>query len=218
LAQRAGFIYDYDWMIRKGPQQQAIITKSRSLQFAGLEADRLQVRGANPDYLIKLRKPGEAAVPVDTEGQVSRNEWIDWAEGCWEAERYPIDSEGRVKAYTLNTEEAKGPDDVKHICPLQLSIIDRLIRLYTNPDELVFSPFAGIGSEGFVARRLGRRFLAAEIKDEYHATAINNIERALKTSETKQALFAMLNDAPVTKRDNRLFPFGRSGPSIQKAT
>jgi DNA modification methylase len=195
LAQRAGFIYDYEWTVRKDPQQQAIITKSRSLQFAGLEADRLQSRGANPDFLIKFKAPGIADVPVDTAGEVSRNEWIQWAEPTWEAERYPISIEGKTKAFTLNTEEAKSPEDCRHICPLQLSLIDRLVRMYSNPGELVFSPFAGIGSEGFVSLRRGRRFLGCEIKSEYHRAAIANLERALKMRDESQVMLWDLAEA-----------------------
>lgn len=194
LAQRAGFIYEYDWAVRKNPQAQAITTKSRQLQFAGLEANRLQSRGAMPDYLIKFRVPGEATAPVESEGQVSRNEWIEWAECTWEAEKYPIDTAGRVKAYTLNTEEAKGPDDTRHICPIQLSIVDRVVRLYSNPGEIVFSPFTGIGSEGYVATRLGRRFYGCEIKEEYHKACLMNIERGLRTQEERQPLFAVIEN------------------------
>jgi hypothetical protein len=195
LAQRAGFIYDYDWTVRKGPQQQAIITKSRSLQFAGLEENRLQSHGANPDFLIKFKVPGEASVPVDSTGQVSRNEWIEWAEGTWEAEPYPISIDGRTKAYTLNTEEAKGPDDCRHICPLQLSIIDRLVRLFSNPGELVFSPFCGIGSEGFASLRRDRRFLGCEIKEEYHRAALANLARAVKIRDESQVMLWDLAEA-----------------------
>jgi DNA modification methylase len=188
LAQRAGFIYDYDWAVRKGPQQQAIITKSRCLQFAGLEDNRLQSRGANPDYLIKMRVPGDARVPVDSEGQVSRNEWIEWAEGTWDAEKYPISVDGKVRAFTLNTEEAKGPDDCRHICALQLSVIDRLVRLYSNPGEIVFDPFAGICSTGFVAVRRGRRFFGTEMKSEYWKAGIANLERAVKMRDESQVM------------------------------
>jgi DNA modification methylase len=195
LAQRAGFIYEYDWAVRKGPQQQAILTKSRCLQFAGLEENRLQSRGANPDYLIKFRVPGVAAVPVDSTGQVSRNEWIEWAEGTWDAEPYPISVDGKKKAMTLNTDEAKGPDDCRHICPIQLSVVDRLVRLFSNPGELVFSPFCGIASEGFVSLRRGRRFLGCEIKPEYHAAGLANLDRAMAMRDGSQVMLWDLIEA-----------------------
>lgn len=171
LGERSGLVFEYDWAVSKNPQAQAIRTKSRELQFAGLESDRARSRGALPDYLLKFRAPGENTVPVDSEGQVSRNDWIKWAESCW-----PWTDIRETD--TLNVSEGRGENDTKHICPLQLSVIDRLVRLYSNPDEVVFSPFAGIGSEGYVAVKLGRRFYGCEIKREYYDAAIANLSRA----------------------------------------
>jgi DNA modification methylase len=181
LAERAGLVYEYDWSVRKNPQSQAIRTKSRELQFAGLESDRAKSRGALPDYLIKFRAPGENAVPVNTPNQVSRNNWIDWAECCWMDIR---------ETDTLNQAEGRGEDDTKHICPLQLEVIERLVKLYSNPGEVVFSPFTGIGSEGYTAVRLGRRFYGCEIKDEYHAAAMANLKRASSVAESDGELWA----------------------------
>lgn len=175
IAERAGLVYEYDWSVRKNPQSQAIRTKSRELQFAGLEADRAKSRGALPDYLIKFRAPGNNAVPVDSDGDVSRQQWIDWAECCWMDIR---------ETDTLNVAEGRGEDDIKHICPLQLPVIDRLVRLYSNPNEIVFSPFTGIGSEGYGAVKLGRRFYGCELKPEYHAAAMRNLERAAAMAGT----------------------------------
>lgn len=178
LAERSGLVFEYDWVVRKNPQAQAIRTKSRELQFAGLESDRAKQRGCLPDYLLKFRAPGENAVAIDAPGQVSRNEWIDWAECCWSDIR---------ETDTLNVSEGRGADDTKHICPLQLTVIDRLVRLYTNPGELVFSPFTGIGSEGYTAVRLGRRFYGCELKPEYHRAAMRNLERADRDSSVENA-------------------------------
>ena len=181
LGERAGLVYEYDWAVRKNPQAQAIRTKSRELQFAGLESDRAKQRGALPDYLIKFRAPGENVVPVVGPNQVTREQWINWAECCWMDIR---------ETNTLNVKEGRGKDDVKHICPLQLDVIDRLIRLYSNPDELVFSPFTGIGSEGFVALKLARRFYGCELKDEYYHTALANLTRACAEQVEQASLFA----------------------------
>lgn len=170
IAQRAGLVYEYDWCVRKNPQAQSIRTKSRELQFAGLKSDRAKSRGALPDYLIKFRATGDNLNPVDSEDEVGRNDWIKWAECCWTDIK---------ETDTLNVKEGRGDDDTKHICPLQLGVIDRLVRLYTNPGEIVFSPFTGIGSEGYTALRLGRRFYGCEIKDEYRRAALNNLESAL---------------------------------------
>jgi len=176
LAERAGFVFEYDWAVRKNPQAQAIRTRSRELQFAGLESDRAKSRGTLPDYLLKFRALGENAVPVDSEGEVSRNDWIDWAECCW-MDIQETDTLNGIKG----KEAAKGEEDTKHICPLQLQVIERLVRLYSNPGELVFSPFAGIGSELYTAVRLGRRAYGCELKDEYHAEAVRNCNKAMRS-------------------------------------
>lgn len=182
LGERSGLVYEYDWLVRKNPQAQAIRTKSRELQFSGLESDRAKQRGTLGDYLIKFRAPGDNATPIDSENQVSRNNWIDWAECCWTDIK---------ETDTLNVAEGRGENDTKHICPLQLGVIERCVRLYSNPGELVFSPFTGIGSEGYVAVKLGRRFYGCELKDEYIAAARKNLDRAAKECETmtQEALF-----------------------------
>lgn len=178
LGERAGLVYEYDWAVRKNPQAQAIRTKSRELQFSGLESDRARSRGALPDYLIKFRAAGENAVAVDSDGDVSREDWIQWAECCWSDIR---------ETDTLNVSEGRGEDDTKHICPLQLGVIRRLIKLYSNPGEVVFSPFTGIGSEGYEAIMAGRRFYGCEIKPEYYQAACANIGRAISKREIEQA-------------------------------
>jgi hypothetical protein len=187
IAERAGLIFEYDWSVRKNPQAQAIRTKSRELQFAGLESDRARSRGSLPDYLLKFTSPGANSVPVDSEGDVSRNDWIQWAESCWSDIR---------ETDTLNVKEGRSEDDTRHICPLQLGVINRIVRLYSNPGEIVFSPFTGIGSEGYEALKLGRRFYGCEIKAEYIAAATSNLERAIRSRETaNQSLFAAIEGA-----------------------
>lgn len=193
LGERAGLTYEYDWSVRKNPQAQAIRTRSRELQFSGLESDRAAQRGTLQDYLIKFRKPGTNAAPIDTPNEVSRNDWIDWAEGCWD---------DVSETDTLNTRAAKSGDDTRHICPLQLEVIRRCVLLYTNPDELVFSPFTGIGSEGYVSlggrsTKTGRsieqprRFYGCELKDEYYAQALKNLASAVNQAESavQESLF-----------------------------
>lgn len=184
IGQRAGLVYEYDWLVRKNPQAQAIRTKSRELQFSGLESDRAAQRGTLGDYLIKFRAPGENAERIDAKGQVSRNDWIKWAECCWDDIR---------ETDTLNVREARSEDDVKHICPLQLEVIDRCVRLFSDPGEMVFSPFTGIGSEGYVAVKRGRRFYGCELKDEYHAAALRNLQRAEMAGAATESLFVGLN-------------------------
>lgn len=182
VGERAGLVYEYDWLITKNPQAQAIRTKSRELQFSGLESDRAKSRGSLGDYIIKFRAAGTNSVPVVGDGQVTRNNWIQWAESAW-CDINETD--------TLNVAEGRSENDTKHICPLQLGVIDRLVRLYSNPGELVFSPFAGIGSEGYTALMNGRRFYGCELKPEYHTAALRNCERATSERAATQAnLFA----------------------------
>lgn len=180
LGERAGLVYEYDWLIRKNPQSQALRTKSRELQFAGLEADRARSRGAIPDYLIKFRAPGENARPVSDKGQVSRIQWISWAEAAWMDIR---------ETNTLNVTRAKGEEDTKHICPLQLDVIERCVRLFSDPGEIVFSPFAGVGSEGYVALKHERRFYGCEIKEEYIREARRNLTAVCESREKELLLF-----------------------------
>lgn len=186
LAERAGLVFEYDWQVPKNPQAQAIRTRSRELQFSGLESDRAKSRGCLPDYLLKFRTPGDNATPVNSKGEVSRNDWIAWAESYWAGIR---DTD------TLNTKAAKTENDTRHICPLQLGVINRLVRLYTNPGEIVFSPFAGIGSEGYEAIKLERRFYGCELKDEYYDESLENLRKAEAIRNEGQKL---LFDLPAT--------------------
>ena len=180
LGERAGLIFEYDWVVRKNPQAQAIRTHSHELQFAGLERDRAMCRGCLSDYLLKFRVPGVNAVPVISSGEVSRNDWIKWAEPTW------MDVE---VTDTLNLSEGDGENDTKHICALQLEVIRRCILLYSNPGELVLTSFAGIGSELYTAcggrsRKTKRsiqntrRAYGCELKDEYYECAKLNMARA----------------------------------------
>jgi DNA modification methylase len=187
LAQRTGFTYEYDWLVRKNPQAQALRTKKWELKFQGLETDRAMSRGALGDYLLKFRKPGVNAVKVNEPGEVTRNDWISWAEPCWDDIQ---------ETDTLNVAMGRGEDDTRHICPLQLEVSRRCILLYSGPGEVVYSPFTGIGSEGFMAlggvspktgKSIGwpRRFYGCEIKNEYYDASIVNMNRAMALAKEK---------------------------------
>lgn len=183
LAERAGLIFEYDWAVRKNPQAQAIRTHSHELQFAGLESDRARSRGALADYLLKFRAPGENKVPVLSKGEVTRNNWIDWSECTWTDIK---------ETDTLNVREGRGENDTKHICPLQLGIIERCIRLFSNPDEVVFDPFSGLGSTLYMAIKLGRKGYGTETKPEYFEASLRNLNRAAKLrAESERTLFSM---------------------------
>jgi DNA modification methylase len=170
--QEAGWIYHGRVCIDKDPQAQAIRTKSKGLLFVQMRKDSSWSRPALPDYICIFRKPGENAVPVThetPESSLTNDEWIEWARPIW----YNI-----RESDTLNAAVARENDDERHICPLQLGTIERCIRLWSNPGELVLSPFAGIGSEGYEAVRLGRRYLGIELKASYAQTAVRNLQTA----------------------------------------
>ncbi|HVA17562.1 MAG TPA: DNA methyltransferase [Candidatus Dormibacteraeota bacterium] len=170
-----GWIYHGEVCIDKDPQAQAIRTHSKGLLFAQLRRDASWLRPALADYILVFRKPGENAVPIHPD--LTNDEWIEWARPIWYGIR---------ESETLNAVEAREKQDERHICPLQLGTIERCIRLWSNPGELILSPFAGIGSEGYVALGQGRRFVGIELKQRYAEVAIRNLERALAVSEQTQ--------------------------------
>ena len=174
----AGWIYHGRVTIDKDPQAQAIRTKSKALLFVQLRKDASWLRPALADYILVFRAPGENTVPINPD--ITNDDWIQWARPIWYGIR---------ESDTLNVAEARGADDERHICPLQLGTIERCIRLWTNPGELVVSPFAGIGSEGYEAVRLGRRFYGVELKPSYARTAARNLLLA-ETNRSQGRLFA----------------------------
>jgi DNA modification methylase len=163
-----GWIYHGEVVIDKDPQAQAIRTKSKGLLFVSLKRDSSWLRPALADYILVFRKPGENQTPIKPI-DISHEDWISWARPVW----YNI-NETRV----LQFRGAKGEDDTKHICPLQLDVIERCIKLWSNPGEVICSPFAGIGSEGYVALKLNRKFAGCELKKEYYNLAKKNLSAA----------------------------------------
>ena len=146
-----------------------------------------------PDYLVTMRKPGVNAEPVEGEldrwigdnsfrsdGRLSIDLWQRYASPVW------MDIN---QSRTLQKDSARDEKDERHVCPLQLDVIERAMELWSNPGDLVLSPFAGIGSEGFVAVKNGRRFVGAELKASYWKQAVSNLEIA--ESEAERDLFAI---------------------------
>jgi DNA modification methylase len=204
--QAEGWIFNGEVTIWKDPQAQSIRTKAHALAFATKNRDSSKTRPALADYLLLFRKPGDNAVPIRHEaaaGEVTNDDWIDWASPIWSDHHDGgwIDGDnvcpvwwGIKETRTLNTAVAKESKDERHIAPLQLDFIERCVRLWSNPDDLVLSPFAGIGSEGFVALKLGRRFVGCELKPSYWKTAVDNLTRAETEADTP-SLFDELEDA-----------------------
>jgi DNA modification methylase len=183
MCQDAGFIYFGEWTIAKDPQMQAIKEKVTTLQFATLERDSLQSRPGLSDFILILKKPGDAAVRVKND--VTRDEWIKWACGVWDDIH---------EGDTLNVRGTKGEDD-KHVCPMNLEEIRRCVRLYSNKGEPVLSAFMGIGSEGVVSAELGRRYIGIELKDSYFDAAARNIESAYHLARGQMTLFQLMEQA-----------------------
>lgn len=158
--------------VNKDPQAQAIRTKAHALTFQTKNRDSSGTRPALADYLLIFRKPGDNTVPItQTDGhwtRVTNDDWIAWAQPVW----WDI-----KETNTLNVRVARDEADERHICPLQLDFIERCIRLWSNPGETVFTPFAGIGSEVYMARKLERVGLGIELKPSYWATAVANLLR-----------------------------------------
>lgn len=157
--------------VQKNPQAQAIRTKSKALLFIQMRKDSSDSRPALVDQILLFKKPGENQIPVEPvkNGEMDNETWIEWANGIWL---------GISESDTLQFTRARGKDDEKHICPLQLGVIERCIKLYSNPGEMVLTPFGGIGSEAYMAVKLGRKATLIELKPEYYSTAVNNLKQA----------------------------------------
>jgi hypothetical protein len=173
----AGFEWKGEIVIPKNPQVIAQRQKLHSLLFVTGRRDGRQLAPAVNDYVLIFQRPGEAApVPClrgeeNPGGWVSTEDWIRDAHGVWTDIRETDVLEG--------WQSGREQDDEKHVCPLQLEVIRRLVRLYSNPGELVCDPFMGIGSTGYVAIQEGRRCVGFELKESYAALAERNMSRAV---------------------------------------
>ena len=137
-----------------------------------------------------MRTPGETTVPVKTD--LTQEDWINWAHATWPATGDAVDQAsldwaerllsqvwyGIRETDVLGVTDARESDDERHLCPLQLPVIERCVRLWSNPGEVVLSPFAGIGSEGVGALRNGRKFVGVELKPSYYRVALRNLAAA----------------------------------------
>lgn len=186
-----GWIYYGEVTIDKNPQIKALRTRDAGLQFKSLATDAARMHPALADMLLQFKKPGTNLTPIraaksekygNTTGWVTNDDWILWARPVWYADDYqPPGHEGVPgirETDVLNVSAARSDQDERHLCPLQLSVIERCVRVWSNPGEMVYSPFAGVGSEGVVALQEGRQFVGGELKREYWATAKRNLEFA----------------------------------------
>jgi DNA modification methylase len=180
------FIYHGKHVIWKDPLIEATRTKSLGLMHKQIMKDSSMCRSGLPDYLITVRKPGINDEPIShPEGFtdfVGENEpkqkGIEYSHNVWRRYASPVWMDIN-QTRTLQKESAREEKDEKHICPLQLDVIDRGLSLYSNKNDIVLSPFAGIGSEGFEAISLGRRFIGVELKKSYFDQMANNLQNVL---------------------------------------
>lgn len=169
----AGWIHHSEVVIWKNPAAAMQRTKAIGLLYKQLRKDSAMSRQGIPDYLITLRAPGVNPDPITKDSdEFSVELWTRYASPVW-MDINPSD--------TLQYLSAREHDDEKHISPLQLEVIHRAIHIWSNPNDVIFSPFMGIGSEGHVALKAGRRFIGAELKKSYFDQAVANL-----TSVTRQ--------------------------------
>lgn len=182
-----GWYFHSEVVIWKDPVTAMQRTKALGLLHKTIRKDSSMSRQGIPDYLVTVRKPGANPEPiahVDADPLAKVETWQRYASPVWIKAGTP-DDEGFMcceqdidPSDTLQFRSAREHDDERHICPLQLEVIRRAVRLWSNPGEVVLSPFAGIGSEGYVALKEGRRFVGAELKGSYFRQAAKNLEEA----------------------------------------
>lgn len=166
----AGFVYHARAVIWKDPVIEMQRTKALGLLYKQLKKDSTMSRVGMPDYMLFFRKDEPNPEPVThTPEDLPVDEWQELASPVWMTVQ-----QGNV----LNGKLAKGQEDERHICPLQLDVIERCLRLYSNPGDLVLDPFNGIGSTGFQALKMGRRYLGVELKPEYAKQAAKFLTEA----------------------------------------
>lgn len=201
-----GFAYGGRRVIWKEPLMVRNRTMMKSLHHKTFCEDSTRCSIANADYLLMFRRKGENAVPVVHEtgmheyagerrppanvlhlkgmsgdqkaNQFSQWIWRQYASSVWDDIR--ID---RVLPYR----EAKEGEDEKHVHPLQLDVIERAVSMWSNPDEVVLTPFMGVGSEVYGALRMGRKAMGIELKVAYYAQAVKNIASAIDIHTKAQA-------------------------------
>lgn len=170
MFEAAGFIYHSEVCIWKDPVTAMQRTKALGLLHKTIRKDSAMSRMGIPDYVVTMRKPGENPVPID-------HDPADFPVSLWQKIASPIWMDINP-SNTLNRDGARDDDDERHIAPLQLDVIERCLMLWSKEGDLVFSPFAGIGSEGYMALKMGRRFIGSELKPSYYRLAIRNLEAA----------------------------------------
>lgn len=189
MFREVGFLFASRITIWKSPVTEMQRTKAHGLLFKTLKKDSSNSRVGMPDYLMVFKKPGENPVPIShTESDFSLADWQEIASPVW-----MTIEQGNV----LNRKGSKETGDERHICPLQLDVIERALKLWSAPGDLVYSPFTGIGSEGYQAIKMQRKFVGSELKASYFKDAA----LWLKQAESERELFTLGGDALSQKTD-----------------
>jgi hypothetical protein len=170
LYEEAGWILHSRVTVWKDPVVEMTRTKALGLLYMQLKKDSTRSRQGMADYVLVFRAPGENTEPVGQDAaKFPVEQWQQWASPVWMDIR---------QTNTLNVQQARDNADDKHICPLQLDLIERCILLWSNPGDVILSPFMGIGSEGYVALKQKRRFVGVELKRSYYDVAVKNLLNA----------------------------------------
>lgn len=183
IFEECGFIYHSRVTIWKNPVTEMQRTKALGLLHKQIRKDSSMSRQGMPDYVITMRKPGENPEMIShTHENFPVDTWQKYASPVWMDIR---------QSNTLQRTSARAEKDEKHICPLQLEVIQRCIELWTNPNDIVFDPFAGIGSVPYVALRMNRRGLGCELKESYYQQAETNLGAAINEPTMSEVIGQM---------------------------
>jgi hypothetical protein len=178
IHQDEGWIMHGRRTIWKCPVVEMTRTKHVGLLYKQLQKDSSKSRGGMPDYLLTFIKPGDNPYPIShTPDAFPLDQWQEWASPVWMTVN---------QSNVLNVAASRENGDERHLCPLQLDVIERAVVMWSNPGDVVISPFMGIGSEGVVSLKLGRKFAGIELKESYWKQAC----RYLDAEDRQGTLFA----------------------------
>lgn len=195
--QKVGFIFHSEHCAWKDPLIEATRTKALGLMHKQLCKDSTRSRAGIPQYLLAFRKDGENTEPVahidgltefagenpPIHGNLSHERWRRYASPVWMDINF---------SNTLNAKAARDNEDERHVCPMALDLIERAITLWSNPGDVVFDPFSGVGSTGYQSLKMGRKFIGSELKQSYFTQACKNLESA---KANQGGLFADMESA-----------------------
>lgn len=178
LFQKCGFIYHSEICIWKNPVTAMQRTKALGLLHKQIKKDSCMSRMGIPDYIVVMRKPGENPNRVThTNESFPVSQWQEYASPIWDEVNSPVWWDIN-QSDTLNGRAARDNNDERHICPLQLPVIEKCVNLWSNPNDIVFTPFLGIGSEVYQALQMGRKGIGIELKGSYFKCAVENCKSA----------------------------------------